>query len=59
MSMPQDWRDALKLARDNLEQTPAAPLWLAQALAAALPVSSALAPPPVREETAPDFFYPH
>ena len=57
--MTQDWLAALQRAKNNLEQTPAAPAWLAQALAAAQHVAPALAPPPVREETAPDFFYPH
>jgi len=57
--MMQDWPGALKLAKDNLDQTPAAPAWLAQALAAAQHVAPALAPPPAREETAPEFFYPH
>jgi hypothetical protein len=57
--MAQGWRDALKLAKTNLDQTPAAPPWLAQAVAAAQNVAPALEPPPVREETAPEFFYPH
>lgn len=54
-----DWPEALKLAREKLEQMPAAPVWLAQALRAAEPVAAALAPDVPREETAPDFFYPH
>ena len=54
-----DWPEALKLAREKLEQMPAAPVWLARALRAAEPVAAALAPDVPREETAPDFFYPH
>jgi hypothetical protein len=59
MSMALGWRDALQLAKDNLDRTPAAPAWLAQAVMAAQDVAPVLAPPPVRDEIAPEFFYPH
>jgi hypothetical protein len=57
--MPQDWLDALRLARKNLENTPKAPAWLAPALVAALAVAPALAPHGPQDETVPEFFYPH
>lgn len=54
-----DWPDALQLARKNLEQTPAAPPWLVQVLAAAGEVAPALAPKIRPKENMPEFFYPH
>ncbi len=59
MNMPTDWLAALQRACKKLEQTPAAPPWLAQALAAALTVAPALAPASAPEEHAPAFLYPH
>jgi hypothetical protein len=59
MNMPLDWLEALKSARKALKETPAAPVWLDQALAAAEDAGPVLAPPAQAEETVPEFFYPH
>jgi hypothetical protein len=59
MSMDQAWPESLKRAREKLEQTPAAPPWLAQALRAAEAGAAALAPEGPREDAAPEFYYPH
>lgn len=59
MTMARDWLEALQLAKLALEKTPAAPAWLAQALAQAEQHAPALAAPRSGDEAVPEFFYPH
>jgi hypothetical protein len=59
MSETNSWRKRLQDAVRRLEQTKAAPGWLAAAVRESLGVADDLAPRATKDAAPDDFFYPH
>lgn len=59
MTTKAEWRIELERALKRLEETPAAPRWMTDALRQSLAVANVLAPTPPAQDGSPQFFYPH
>ena len=59
MSETKPWRQRLEDAVRRLEQTKAAPEWLAAATRESLSVAEVLEPRAAKDAAPDDFFYPH